>query len=97
MADVRARVLVAGRVQGVGFRYATRDAALAAGVRGWVRNRSDGRVEAVFEGPEEAVRQMIAWCRQGPPGAFVRAVEVSWETPIGEPDDFRIERTAFGP
>lgn len=81
---VRARVLVAGRVQGVFYRACTRDEARARRLGGWVRNLPDGRVEAVFEGPRPAVEAMVAWCRTGPPLARVRDVEVRWERPIGQ-------------
>jgi acylphosphatase len=70
-------VLVTGRVQGVGFRAACRRAATSAGVTGWVRNLDDGRVEAVFAGSGEAVETMVGWCRSGPGGAVVKAVEVN--------------------
>jgi len=81
---VRHRVLVAGRVQGVFFRDTCRSEARRAGVSGWVRNRRDGRVEAVFEGDEESVEHLVAWCGHGPPGAGVEQVEVSDEEPTGE-------------
>lgn len=81
---VRRRVLVTGRVQGVFFRDTCRSEARGAGVSGWVRNRRDGRVEAVFEGDEEAVEHLVAWCGHGPPGAGVGQVEVSDEEPTGE-------------
>lgn len=90
---VRARVSISGVVQGVGFRDATWRMALRAGLRGWVRNLRDGRVEAVFEGDEEAVQDAIAWCRRGPPGAVVRRVDVTWEPPSGEPRTFEIRRS----
>ena len=77
-------MLVSGLVQGVFFRASCARVARAEGVAGWVRNRSDGRVEAVFEGPPDAVQRMIAWCGQGPPQARVTAVEVTEETPTGE-------------
>jgi len=80
----RARVLVAGVVQGVFFRASARDTAVALGVSGWARNLPDGRVEAVFEGPRAAVERAIEWSRIGPPSAVVERVEVSWETPVGE-------------
>ena len=80
----RQRVLVAGRVQGVFFRDTCRSHAQRAGVAGSIRNRPDGRVEAVFEGDETAVDRLVAWCRQGPPGARVDDVEVADETPVGE-------------
>lgn len=81
---VRAHVWISGRVQGVFFRACTVDEAVARGVDGWVRNTSDGRVEAAFEGERSAVEAMIAWCRTGPPAARVSTVEVTWEEPKGE-------------
>ena len=77
----RRRVLVDGRVQGVGYRQACADAARRQGVAGWVRNRRDGRVEAVFEGPPAAVVAMVDWCRSGPPAARVDRLEVEVEPP----------------
>ena len=71
-------------MQGVSFRVAARDRARSRGVAGWVRNRPDGAVEAVFEGQEEAVRSLVDWCRRGPSGAFVDSVEVDWEPATGE-------------
>ena len=70
------RVVVHGRVQGVGFRYAMIEAARDAGVAGWVRNRRDGSVEALLQGPAAAVDAVVGWSRRGPPGARVTGVEV---------------------
>ena len=75
MALVSRHLLIRGRVQGVGYRAAMMDEARAAAVCGWVRNRRDGSVEAVFSGPAEAVAAMIAACRRGPSSARVDAVE----------------------
>jgi acylphosphatase len=80
---VRRRVIVRGRVQGVWFRDSTRERAHAHGVAGWVRNRPDGAVEAVLEGPADAVRQVLRFCETGPPRAQVEHVEVLEETPEG--------------
>lgn len=80
----RAHVTISGRVQGVGFRYAMRERARSRDVAGWVRNNSDGTVDAVFEGPPEAVDALIAWCRRGPSGARVDDVKVELEAPNGE-------------
>lgn len=91
-AAARAHVFVEGRVQGVGFRVACRARAGELGVRGWVRNLPDDRVEAAFEGPRGAVEDMVTWCRRGPRGAGVSAVHVEWERPQGEPAAFRIAR-----
>jgi acylphosphatase len=86
----RAHVLVSGRVQGVFFRANTRYWALKHGVRGWVRNLPDGRVEAVFEGEEEDVKKVIELCRKGPPGAFVKRLDLHWSDYLGEFNDFEI-------
>jgi acylphosphatase len=80
----RARVRVRGFVQGVYYRADTRARARSLGVAGWVRNASDGSVEAVFEGDPDLVESMITWCRRGPAGARVDDVEVEWEEPLGE-------------
>jgi acylphosphatase len=74
---------VDGWVQGVFFRDTCRRMAASLGVHGWVRNCPDGRVEAWFEGDQTGVDRMVAWCREGPPGARVREVEVVGETPVG--------------
>lgn len=79
----RKRVIVHGRVQGVFFRDTTRRMADSRGVAGWVRNNPDGSVEAVFEGPEEAVEAMVSFAREGPRGAVVERVEVRDEAPEG--------------
>jgi acylphosphatase len=86
---VRVRVVISGMVQGVFFRQETSEHAGRLGVAGWVRNRSDGRVEAVFEGPQDAVDQLVSWCRQGTPWSRVDGVEVTAEEPEGL-DAFRI-------
>ena len=80
---VRRRVVVRGRVQGVFFRGSTRERARQEGVAGWVRNRSDGSVEAVFEGEPEAVDAMVAYCRLGPEWARVESVDACAEEPEG--------------
>jgi len=81
---VRARLVVSGRVQGVFYRASCRDEGAVRGLSGWVRNTPDGKVEAAFEGPETEVQALIAWCRRGPPSAWVENVEVAWESPTGE-------------
>jgi acylphosphatase len=86
----RARVLVAGRVQGVSFRACTRDQARVLEITGWVRNLDDGRVEALFEGPRATVERMISWCYAGPVPARVLSVEVHWEPPTGRERGFQI-------
>jgi acylphosphatase len=88
MSEVIRHVLIKGTVQGVGFRYWTRRTATARGLQGWVRNRRDGSVEAVFAGPEETVAEMIALCRRGPDAARVYSVDEK----AGEPDAMRLRR-----
>jgi acylphosphatase len=90
----RVHVWISGRVQGVGFRYATRDQAERLRLGGWVRNLGDGRVEAVFEGPAAEVAQIVSWCRRGPSGASVSEVRTEAETPAGE-SSFRARPTDF--
>jgi acylphosphatase len=80
---VRRRVVVHGRVQGVFFRDTARERARAHGVAGWVRNRPDGALEAVFEGSPDDVERLVRFCRTGPPRAAVERVEVSEEEPEG--------------
>ena len=80
---MRRRVVVRGEVQGVFFRNSTRKEAQSRGVSGWVRNRDDGSVEAVFEGSPDAVEAMIEWCRSGPSRAEVEDMDVS----LGEDPD----------
>jgi len=79
----RVHVYVSGRVQGVFFRATTRETARERGVDGWVRNLDDGRVEAVFEGPEAAVDALVEFCHQGSPAANVTEVEVNRTEPEG--------------
>ncbi|MFD1599909.1 acylphosphatase [Halobellus rarus] len=85
----RAHVFVSGTVQGVYYRASTRDAARERDVDGWVRNLDDGRVEAIFEGSESAVEELVEWCHTGSPAASVEDVDVTYEEPEGE-SGFRI-------
>ncbi len=87
------RAVIRGRVQGVFFRGWTRDQASRLGLAGWVRNRRDGSVEALFAGPAAAVDQMLRLCRQGPPAAIVGAVEAYPAEPPAKPG-FRTRSTA---
>ena len=80
---IRRRLIVHGRVQGVGFRYTLARAAQTRGVAGWVRNRADGAVEAILEGEAEAVESLTRFSREGPRGAAVERVEVLDEEPEG--------------
>ncbi|MGM0590689.1 MAG: acylphosphatase [Halobacteriota archaeon] len=88
---IRAHVFVSGTVQGVFYRANTRDAATQRGVDGWVRNLGDGRVEAVFEGPEDSVEAMVEWCHTGSPAAAVSDVEVEYGEPTNA-DGFTVRR-----
>ena len=94
MANSRVHLMVKGRVQGVFFRYETQKTAQGLGLSGWVRNRKDGSVEILAEGPKDRLEKLIVWCRQGPPSAQVENVETSWEQPTGEYYAFNIERSA---
>ena len=87
---VRAHVIISGRVQGVCFRMETQRAAKRIGVSGWVKNRFDGTVEAVFEGDKKQVDQIIKWCRKGPSLSVVSNLEIDWESFSGEFRDFDI-------
>ncbi len=82
--------MISGMVQGVFFRAHTREMAWSLGLTGWVRNRPDGAVEAVFEGEESAVEEMVQWCRSGPSLASISNVDVISEKYTGEFDSFRI-------
>jgi acylphosphatase len=84
------RVRISGRVQGVFFRVTCARLADELGLSGWVRNRPDGDLEAVFQGPDHAVEDMLAWCREGPPHAQVDAVDVRAERPVPQ-SGFSIE------
>jgi acylphosphatase len=90
MAAKRLQIVVSGRVQGVWFRAATRERALRLGLHGWVRNTPDGRVEALFEGEEQALARMLEWCRVGPPGARVDGADARWGEASNEFADFSI-------
>jgi acylphosphatase len=84
------RVRISGRVQGVFFRASCARLAEELGLSGWVRNRPDGDLEAVFQGTDEAVDDMIGWCREGPPHARVAGVDVCAEPPLNR-TGFRVE------
>ncbi|GBC70688.1 Acylphosphatase [Candidatus Calditenuaceae archaeon HR02] len=90
MPNVRVHVFVSGLVQGVFFRQNAKRVADLLGLRGWVRNLRDGRVEAVIEGPEEKVAEMVEWMKRGPPLARVERVEVTYEEYRGEYKGFKI-------
>jgi len=85
MADVAKRIVIEGRVQGIGFRWWIMQWANARGLDGWVRNRREGTVEALFYGPEDFVRHMIDACRDGPDSARVRNIKEYDDEPPDEP------------
>jgi acylphosphatase len=88
MPLARAHLHVSGRVQGVGYRFSAIDEARRLGLRGWVRNLPDGRVEAEAEGERTEVEALVAWCRRGPPAAQVDDVEVEWSPYRGDLSPF---------
>ena len=87
----RAHAIISGRVQGVFFRMETKRAADGFGVLGWVKNRLDGTVEAVFEGDRDRVDAISDWCREGPPAAKVTDLKIDWEDYAGEFTGFDID------
>jgi acylphosphatase len=89
---VRVCVKVLGRVQGVFFRASTVARAYDLGLTGWVRNRDDGAVELIAEGPRAEVERLIEWCRRGPPGAQVQRVEIDWQAFTNEFRQFSVKR-----
>ncbi len=86
---VRVHLLISGRVQGVAFRYYTQDIAQSLGIKGWVKNCWDSKVEIVVEGEEEKVKKLISWCYQGPGSAIVERIDMEWEK-------YRREFNSFG-
>ncbi|MFZ0448088.1 MAG: acylphosphatase [Desulfatiglandaceae bacterium] len=90
MEPIRMRLIVEGRVQGVFFRDSTRRQAGMLGVTGWVRNRPDGTVEVLAEGPEIAVQKLVAWCRRGPSRARVDHLNDEREPWQGEFESFEV-------
>jgi acylphosphatase len=90
MERARARVFIEGHVQGVFFRHHTREMAHRLGLTGWVKNRSDGNVEALFDGERDRIDKIIRWCHRGPSEASVTRVTVEWEVPSGDFQDFTI-------
>jgi acylphosphatase len=90
MTKTRAHIYVTGKVQGVFFRQNTKRQAQNCGVSGWVSNLPDGRVEAVFEGEDAAVKEVVDYCRHGPSFAKVENVEVAFENYKAEFSDFKI-------
>jgi acylphosphatase len=94
----RLHLRIRGRVQGVAFRASAREEAQALGLTGWVRNEADGSVEALAEGPREALDGFHAWCRRGPPSARVTEVDTLSRGPAsGEYKDFSVSFTGTRP
>jgi acylphosphatase len=94
MSTIARRLVIRGRVQGVGYRFAMVGVAESAGVQGWVRNRRDGSVEALVQGDGAAVLALVAWSERGPPGAQVSDVEIIDVTPDPTLTDFATVATA---
>jgi len=92
MKPIRVHLYIEGYVQGVFFRDTMRRLAQSLGLTGWTKNLSDGRVEAVVEGEEEKVEQLVSWCHRGPPLAHVSRVDVNREPYTGKYDAFTIMR-----
>lgn len=90
MNNIRVRLVIEGRVQGVWFRDSTRRQAIRSGVTGWVKNRYDGAVEVLAEGPEDKVKELATWCHHGPSAARVTSVDEIPEEWQGEFDSFDI-------
>lgn len=88
----RVELRVSGRVQGVFFRASTQEQARARNLSGWVKNRADGSVEAVLEGPVKDLRAVVEWAHRGPEAADVEAVEVGWLEPLNDLDTFEVRR-----
>ena len=89
----RAHLTISGIVQGVFFRSTTRHQAMGLGLGGWVKNRRDGSVEIVVEGKIETIANFIQWCHEGPPGARVDHVDLTWEDYTGEFSNFSVKYT----
>jgi acylphosphatase len=87
----RAHVYVSGQVQGVFFRDSAREKAEQLGLAGWVKNLPDGRVEALFEGPSDRVREMVRWCKEGPSHAEVEDVDADFEPARGDLTSFEVQ------
>jgi acylphosphatase len=90
---IRAHIIIEGRVQGVGFRANTRRVAYQHGLKGWVRNLRDGKVEIMAEGEEEMVERLIQWCHRGPTGSYVSRVTVERTDATEEFNSFGIKGT----
>lgn len=90
--SVRVHLLVSGTVQGVSYRWSTKEEATRLGLTGWVRNLADGRVEAIAEGERDVLEKLVEWCRRGPPSARVTDVAATWSDATGEWIRFTVQR-----
>ena len=95
MKKIRAHVVISGRVQGVYFRQSAFQKAVELGLKGWVRNLSNKKVEAIFEGEENLVEKMIEWCKEGPSLARVTHVEIDKQPCLDSFNDFSIKSTFY--
>lgn len=91
MEKGRVHLVIRGRVQGVFFRASARDMAESLGLKGWVRNLSDGNVEALFEGPKDMLFKAVQWCLKGPKGSIVTEVSQDWSEYKGDFNSFEIK------
>lgn len=91
MKKIRVHVYISGRVQGVGYRYSAVHKAKNLGITGWIRNTHDDKVEAVFEGDENAVEEMLKWCKTGSSMAFVTNIEIFKQSCTKEFNNFSIK------
>jgi acylphosphatase len=87
---VKKHIFITGRVQGVGFRHFTRKNADKIGITGWVKNLPDGRVEALFQGPEQKVNELIDRCKEGPISAYVKEIDVNKAEDTKDHDSFEV-------
>lgn len=88
---MKKHIFITGRVQGVGFRHFTRKNAEALGVTGWVKNLPDGRVEAVFQGDEEQIEELVERCKKGPVASYVQDIKIEKDSGDEDYDDFSVE------
>lgn len=88
--DRRVHLLITGRVQGVAYRAGMKAQAEGLGLSGWTRNLPDGRVEAMAQGPEEQLQDLLTWCHRGPPAARVNDVTATWHDPDGSLSGFDV-------
>lgn len=86
----QARLLITGKVQGVFYRASCQEVAQRLGLNGWVKNLSDGNVEALAQGEKEKIEKLIAWCKKGPSGAVVSNLDINWETVVKQITSFKI-------